>query len=182
MEVLFATSNQHKVAEANKVGAEFKITFTQANVMYPEDRADSVRTVAEEGVRYVYSQMRRPIMVEDSGLFIDALNGFRGPYSAFVLGKIGLDGILKLMEDFDERRAKFVSAIGYCDRDTVELFEGDIEGVLTNEKRGTHGFGYDPIFKPDGSMKTFAEDIRHKNDVSHRRKATEALCRYLISR
>jgi XTP/dITP diphosphohydrolase len=182
MEVMFATSNQHKVAEANKVGGEFKITFTQMNVMYPEVRADSVRTVAEEGARYVHNQIRRPIMVEDSGLFIEALNGFPGPYSAFVLGKIGLEGILKLMEDCEDRRAKFVSAIGYCDKDNVEVFEGEVEGLLTKEKRGTHGFGYDPIFKPSGSMKTFAEDIRHKNEVSHRRKATEALCRFLISR
>jgi XTP/dITP diphosphohydrolase len=181
MEVLFATSNQHKVAEANKVGTEFNITFTQVNIMYPEVRADSVRTVAEEGVRYVYNQIKRPIMVEDSGLFIEALNGFPGPYSAFVLSKIGLEGILKLMEDFDDRTAKFVSAIGYCNRDTIEVFEGDIEGVLTTEEKGTHGFGYDPLFKAMGSMKTFAEDAKHKNEVSHRRKATEALCRYLKS-
>jgi XTP/dITP diphosphohydrolase len=182
MEVLFATSNQHKVAEANKVAQEHLITFTQINVMYPEIRADSVRAVAEEGARHVYSQMGRAIMVEDSGLFIEALNGFPGAYSAFVMGKIGCDGILKLMDGVGDRRAKFVSAIGYKDAESEEVFEGVVDGFITYEKRGTHGFGYDPIFQPADSKRTFAEDPKHKNQVSHRRKATELLCRFLKPR
>jgi XTP/dITP diphosphohydrolase len=179
MEVLFATSNQHKVAEANKVGAEFKMTFTQVNVMYPEVRADSVRAVAEEGVRYVYNQIRRPIIVEDSGIFIEALNGFPGPYSGFFHNKVGNAGLLKLLDGVEDRKAQFISAIGYCDKDKVEVFEGVVDGYITFEERGKGGFGYDPVFLPADSTKTFAEDIKHKNLISHRRKSTELLCQYL---
>jgi XTP/dITP diphosphohydrolase len=182
MEVLFATSNRHKVAEANKVGAEYNVSFTQINVMYPEIRADSCRAVAEDGARYVHSQINRPIIVEDSGLFIDALNGFPGPFSAFVVGKIGLGGMLKLMDGVNDRKASFISAVAYCDKDVLEIFEGAAEGYITHEERGTHGFGYDPIFHPADSTKTFAEDIKHKDQVSHRRKAIELLCRWLKSR
>jgi|WetSurMetagenome_2_1015567.scaffolds.fasta_scaffold836719_1 XTP/dITP diphosphohydrolase len=179
IEVLFATSNQNKVAEANKVGQDFGVSFRQINVMYPEVRADSVRAVAEEGMRYVHSQINRPIIVEDSGLFIDALNGFPGAYSAFVFGKIGCDGILKLMDGVEDRKARFVSAIGYKTDDEEQIFEGASDGFITLEKRGRHGFGYDSIFQPADSNRTFAEDLKRKNEVSHRRKATEQLCRFL---
>jgi len=181
MEVLFATSNQHKVAEANKVGADYKIRFTQINVLYPEVRADSVRAVAEEGARYVHAQIKRPIIVEDSGLFIEALNGFPGAYSHFVFNKIGCDGILRLMNGIDNRRAQFISAVGYFGGEEVKVFEGAVDGVITSDQHGAHGFGYDPIFKPLGSTKTFAQDLKLKNEVSHRRKATELLCQYLKS-
>jgi len=181
MEVLFATSNQHKVAEANKIGQEQGVSFAQINVMYPEVRADSVRTVAEEGARHVHSQIKRPIIVEDSGLFIEALNGFPGAYSAFAYGKIGCEGILKLMDGVEDRRARFISAIAYKGEEEM-LFEGVIDGYITYEKRGKGGFGYDPIFQPADGKKTFAEDMKHKHEVSHRGKATDLLCQWLKSR
>jgi XTP/dITP diphosphohydrolase len=182
MEVLFATSNHHKVAEANKVGAKLGVEFKQVNVLYPEVRAESVRKVAEEGALCVHNQIKRPIMVEDSGLFVDALNGFPGAYSAYVFHKMGCEGILKLLAGFENRKAKFVSAVGYYDGRGVQVFEGVVEGYITEGERGSSGFGYDPIFKPSDSPKTFAEDPGHKNEVSHRRKAIEGLCRFLSTR
>lgn len=179
---MFATSNQHKVREANQVGREYNVAFKQVNVLYPEVRSESVRKVAEEGVKYVYGQIKRPIIVEDSGLFIEALNGFPGPYSAYVYGKIGCEGILRLMSGLENRKARFVSAIGFHDRRGTEVFEGMVEGFITGEARGDKGFGYDPVFKSADVPKTFAEDLKHKNMVSHRRKATELLCRFLNSR
>ena len=179
MELLFATSNHHKVKEANAVAAGFGLEFEQVNVLYPEVRADAVGRVAEEGAKYVYNQMKKPIIVEDSGLFIDAFDGFPGAYSAYVFHKLGCAGILKLMDGAADRKARFVSAIGYCDRRGVKVFEGVVEGFIAGEARGSEGFGYDPLFKPHDSPKTFAEDPKHKGEVSHRRKATEQLCRYL---
>jgi XTP/dITP diphosphohydrolase len=182
VEVLFATSNQNKVSEANKVGQEYGVSFRQINVMYPEIRADSVRTVAEDGARFVFSQMNRAVIVEDSGLFIEALNGFPGAYSSFVFGKIGNAGILRLLDGVEDRRARFVSAIGYKDDDGESLFEGVSEGYITPQERGKHGFGYDPIFMPEGSTKTFAEDLKKKHEVSHRRKAAELFCKFIRER
>jgi XTP/dITP diphosphohydrolase len=179
MEVLFATSNSHKVAEANKVGSDVGFEFQQVNIIYPEVRAESVRKVAEEGVLYVYRQIQKPIIVEDSGLFIEALSDFPGAYSAFVFGRIGCAGILKLMDGVENRRARFISAVGYHDKRGMQVFEGVVNGLITHGMRGAGGFGYDPIFQPLGSPMTFAEDPKHKDEVSHRRKAIELLCRYL---
>jgi XTP/dITP diphosphohydrolase len=178
-EVLFATSNQNKVAEANKVAQDFGVSFRQINVLYPEIRADAVATVAEEGARYVHAQIQRPIIVEDSGLYVEALNGFPGAYCGHVFKRLGSEGILKLLEGIPNRKAQFVSAIGYCNNDDLKVFEGYIDGVISEEKQGAHGFGYDPIFIPVGKAKTFAQDLKMKNEVSHRRKATEAFCRFL---
>ncbi|MFH1055928.1 MAG: XTP/dITP diphosphatase [Candidatus Altiarchaeota archaeon] len=181
-EVLFVTSNSNKVSEANRIGQTFGVTFSQVNLIYPEIRSDSVRAVAEEGVKYVHNQIQRPVVVEDSGLFIDALSGFPGAYSALVYKKIGCEGILKLMEGVDDRTAQFISAVGYCDKDTVEVFEGVVDGLIAYEARGKSGFAYDPLFQPADSGRTFAEDVKHKNEVSHRRKSIELLCRYLMPR
>ncbi len=180
MEVLFATSNENKVKEANKIGAEYGIKFKQVNLVYEEVRAESVRKVAEEGAKYVFSQIKRPIIVEDSGLFIDALNGFPGPYSAFAYHKIGSEGILKLMAGEKNRGAKFISAIGYADKNGVKVFEGEVEGLIVDSLRGDKGFGYDPIFQPIGFETTFAQDVKVKNQISHRRKSTQALCQSLL--
>jgi len=115
-------------------------------------------------------------------IFIDALNGFPGPYSAYVFHKIGCEGILRLLKGVDDRKAKFDSAVGYCDRRGVQVFEGVVEGYITDEMLGESGFGYDPIFKASDCPKTFAQDPAHKNLVSHRRRAIEGLCRYLSTR
>lgn len=181
MEVLFATSNPHKVAEANKVGADFGVVFSQVNILYPEVRADSVRKVAEEGVKYVHGRIQKPVIVEDSGLFVDSLDGFPGTYSAYVYKKIGCEGILKLLVGQDNRRARFVSAIGYSDKRGTKVFEGQVKGFITEEPIGDKGFGYDPVFKSEDNPKTFSQDPKHKNMVSHRRKATEEFCRYVTS-
>jgi len=181
-EILFVTSNSHKVTEANMIGQLFGVSFSQVNLMYPEIRSDSVREVAQEGAKYAFEKLQRPIIVEDSGLYIESLNGFPGAYSGLVFKKIGFEGILKLMDGLDDRKAQFVSAVGYCDRDIIEVFEGVVDGHITLEPRGKSGFAYDPVFEPSGSKKTFAEDHKHKIEVSHRRKSIELLCHYLKSR
>jgi XTP/dITP diphosphohydrolase len=116
--------------------------------------------------------------VEDAGLFIDALDGFPGPYAAYVYKTIHNSGILKLMKNLPDRKAKFQSVIAYCDEQTVcdpTCFEGEVKGEITpieRKEQGKSGFGFDPIFQPDGSKKTFAEmTIDEKNGCSHRAKA-----------
>jgi XTP/dITP diphosphohydrolase len=179
VEVLFATSNKHKVTEANLVGKEYDIEFTQVNILYPEIRSNSVAEVAEEGAKYVGAQLERPVVVEDSGIFIDALNGFPGAYSALVYKKIGLPGILKLLDGVKDRHAHFISAVGYKDDNTLVVYEGKVDGIITYMESGDQGFGYDPIFQPVGTGKTFAQDLKAKDKLSHRRKAFEELCSHL---
>ena len=179
MKILFATSNNHKVREANAVGKEFKIEFVQIQIEYPEIRSESVSRVAGEGARFVFEKIRERVIVEDSGLFIDALNGFPGPYSAFVFRKIGNDGILKLLKE--NRNAKFISAIGYCDSNGVRTFEGIVKGIIAEKPRGNAGFGYDPIFIPENYEKTFAEDPGLKSRISHRRMAFQKFCNWITN-
>jgi len=119
-----------------------------------------------------------PIFVEDAGLFVEALKGFPGPYAAYVYHTIGNQGILKLMADTENRGANFQSVISYCDSEnSVDpvSFYGEIKGEITPAQRteqGKSGFGFDPIFQPEGSSRTFAEmTVEEKNGYSHRAAA-----------
>ncbi|MBN2013980.1 MAG: XTP/dITP diphosphatase [Candidatus Altiarchaeota archaeon] len=182
MRVKFATSNRHKVQEGNVVGGEYGIEFIQLKEPYPEIRDDDVREVAREGAGFVYDKVKFPVIVEDTGLFIESLKGFPGSYSAFVYGKIGCEGILRLLSGIEDRKAWFTSAIGFCDESGVRIFVGEARGTISEEARGNAGFGYDPIFVPGGYEKTFAEDPQLKNQVSHRRKAFQKFCQWISSR
>ena len=177
--VRFATSNPHKVAEANIVGKEYGIRFEQLKVPYPEIRDESVSVVAEDGARFVYAKVAGPIIVEDTGLFIDSLKGFPGAYSAFAYRKVGCRGILKLLSGEKNRKAHFTSAVGYCDQDGTKVFEGAIGGRIATEEGGSGGFGFDSIFIPKGFEKTFGEDPETKMQVSHRRLAFVKFCDWL---
>ena len=120
------------------------------------------------------------MLVEDSGLFIEALGGFPGVYSAYVLRTLGPSRLLRLL-GVRERRAHFVTVFGYApSRGRVQLFRGEVHGRLADRPRGRHGFGFDPIFVPDGLDRTFAEmELAEKDRRSHRGRALEALAALL---
>ncbi len=174
----FATTNPHKVKEGNSVGKKYGVSFRQVAEGYPEVRDEDVAVVAEEGARYVFDKIKETVIVEDTGLFIEILNGFPGSYSAFVFNKIGNEGILSLLKENERRKARFVSAIGYCDSSGVKIFRGEVEGFIVDGMRGEGGFGYDPIFQPHGYDKTFAQDYSLKNKISHRKRAFQLFCEW----
>ncbi len=155
------------------------IDVVQKNLGYPEIQADSLEEVAFFGVEHVLKRFNEPFILEDAGLFIDALKGFPGVYSAYVFHTIGCDGVLKLMKDTkaEDRKAVFRSVFAYGKPDCKPyLFVGECKGVISTVKRGNNGFGYDPIFIPQNSDKTFAEmNISEKNSFSHRGKSLEKL-------
>lgn len=177
--VLFATSNKFKVDEANFVGKKFSIEFVQINQPYPEIRDENVEKVAEEGAKFVFRKIKKSVIVEDTGLYIESLNGFPGSYSKFVFEKIGNEGILKLLKGEKNRNATFVSSVGYFDGKIKKIFTGKVQGKILKEIRGKEGFGYDPIFLPEGQEKTFAEDYEVKKKISHRKKAFEKFCEWV---
>jgi len=179
MDIKFATSNPHKVSEANQVGRKYEIGFVQLREDYPEIRDEDVRMVARAGAAYVFNIIREPVIVEDTGLFIEGLEGFPGSYSAFVFNKVGNEGILKLLGDSGDRKAEFISAIGYCDIDGVQIFDGAVKGKIGTEITGTAGFGYDSIFIPEGEEHTFGQDPELKARVSHRMNAFDGLCKFI---
>jgi len=181
--VRFVTRNKHKVLEASAVLARYDIEVVQAQRSKVEIQSASL----EEVVRYALRSLKpesEPIVVEDAGLFIHRLNGFPGPYSSFVYKTIGIEGVLKLMEGVEDREASFASVVGILTPSgEVRLFSGVTKGGIATESRGSKGFGFDPIFIPEGCDKTFAEmSIEEKNALSHRAKAFMKLGEWLTNK
>ena len=175
--VFFATNNVNKFNEARSILTEYDIAVGMLRVKALEIQSDSLNEIAQRSAMDTFRRCRLPIIVEDAGLFIEALKGFPGPYAAYVYKTIGNAGLLKLMENVENRKAKFQSAIAYYDGRSEEptFFEGEAVGEITVKERkgnGKSGFGFDPIFQPSGSAKSFAEmDMEEKNGFSHRAKA-----------
>ena len=187
----FLTGNAGKLAEAQTLFSplgwdvqRFEIEGEIPEIIEPQ--TDNLTTVAlakiAQGVELLASQgrLQESLLVEDSGLFIDALPEFPGVYSAHVLQSIGCEGILRLLDD--ERSAHFLTAAVLWTGEAVEVFIGRCDGKIAMEIRGDDGFGYDPIFIPDSNDddRTFAEmSQEEKSTCSHRGRALRALCDFL---
>jgi XTP/dITP diphosphohydrolase len=173
----FATGNVNKFNEARSILSPYGIAVGMLRVKGDEIQSDSLKEIAQTSAINAYKRSRLPIFVEDAGLFIDALSGFPGPYAAYVYKTIHNSGILRLMENVKNRRAKFQSVIAYCDETLCEpeCFDGESNGEITlieRRQKGKSAFGFDPIFQPVGSRKSFAEmTIEEKNGFSHRAMA-----------
>ena len=175
--VFFATGNLNKFNEARSILGQYGIAVGMLKLKGDEVQSDRLQEIAEKSVKNAYETCHLPIFVEDAGLFINVLNGFPGPYAAYVYKTIHNDGVLKLMEKEKNRKAVFQSVIAFCSKETPTpvCFFGESNGEITQTQRieaGKSGFGFDPIFQPDGTSKTFAEmTITEKNRYSHRANA-----------
>lgn len=175
--IFFATNNVHKFNEARRVLDEYKIAVGMLRVKRLEIQSENLQEIAEASVVEAFERCNLPLIVEDAGLFIDALNGFPGPYAAYVFETIGNRGLLKLMEKVEQRAAEFNSVIAYFSSELKSpiCFGGRAVGEITEEERigsSKSGFGFDPIFAPANSNKTFAEmSMVEKNQYSHRAQA-----------
>ncbi|MBP2030460.1 XTP/dITP diphosphohydrolase [Methanohalophilus levihalophilus] len=177
--IVFVTGNAGKFREVKAMLEERGIEAIQNKDGYPELQEDDLEPIAAYGAKLVAEKLKMPVMVDDSGIFITVLNGFPGPYSAFVENNLGNPRVLKLMEDETDRRAQFKSVIGYCEPGKEPVtFTGVVEGEIAYEERGTGGFGYDPIFEYEGQ--TFGEiGDEEKNKISHRRRALDKFLEWL---
>lgn len=176
VEVWFATSNSHKFREASEIVKEYGITLRRLPAKGRELQSDSVREIAGSAALETFASVRKPLIAEDTGLFINALNGFPGPYSSYVQETVGNAAILHLLESTEDRGAEFVTAVAYCrEPSKVRVFVGRLKGRISDAVRGANGFGFDPIFIPAGSARTLAEMTTHeKNHTSHRYLALRA--------
>lgn len=175
--IFFATNNINKFNEARKIFNEFQMAVAMIRVKTLEIQSENLEEIAKTSAVEAFKKCKLPTIVEDAGLFVEAINGFPGPYASYVYKTIGNEGLLRLMEQTENRKAKFQSVIAYCDEDieTPLCFKGEAVGEIVKEPRkarNKHGFGFDPIFRPLNSNKTFAEmDVEEKNKYSHRAKA-----------
>ena len=174
MKVTFITGNQHKVEEAEKIFEKFGIQLKHVDLGYPELQG-TLEEVARYGAQHAANRLGEPVIVEDAGLFIKALEWFPGPYSAYVQDTIGNNGILKLMENVKDRYAEFRSVVGYSAPNAEpEIFLGAVKGHISTEEKGNYGFAFDPLFYPEENNKTFGElTTLEKNEFSHRRRSLE---------
>ncbi|MHA1114977.1 MAG: XTP/dITP diphosphatase [Candidatus Heimdallarchaeum aukensis] len=187
--ILFITHNKHKFEEAYEKAKLFNINLQWINVEYEEIQDDSLEEIARSSCLKIL-ELRpdlkdKSFFIEDAGLFIDYLKGFPGPYSSYVFRTIGNHGILKLLYDVpdNKRSAFFKSVIAYYNAGQIELFSGIAQGKIIKELRGTQGFGFDPIFMPVGSNKTFAQmNKESKNLKGHRGKSLQELFTSLSNR
>ena len=172
------TSNAGKAAEvAAFFGGLLEVDHLALEI--PEHRSNDIAEIAREKVQYAYSQLNTPLIVDDTGFFIDALKGFPGPYAAYILNSIGNAGILKLMDGISDRDARFTTGIAYADERGTEVFTGTLEGKIALCPRGNNGFGYDPIFEI--GEKTLAEySIQEKSRISHRARALSSFHDWFI--
>lgn len=169
------TGNLHKFNEVRPVLSKYNIAAGMLRkIDAVEIQDDDIENVAKASALDAVRKSRLPIVVEDAGLFIETLGSFPGPYSSFVYRTIGNDGVLMLMRNAANRGARFRSVVAFSSPEQAEplSFSCEVRGEIVKRKRGTYGFGFDPIFKPSSSQKTFAEmTVDEKNKYSHRASA-----------
>jgi len=179
--IFFVTNNIHKFNEARRVLSQYNIAVAMLRVKASEIQDDNIENIAKTSALEASNKTQLPVIVEDAGLFIDALKGFPGPYSNYVYRTIGKEGILKLLEDCDNRKARFKSVVVFCSPDLeMKCFKGVVEGEISRTIRGKSGFGFDPIFEPkEISGRTFGElSIEEKNEISHRSRALRSFAEW----
>ncbi len=189
MKIVFATNNQNKLMEVRKIlGNKFEV-LSLSDIGCHDDIPEKGQTLEDNALlkaQYVYNKYRVDCFADDTGLEVEALGGAPGVYSARYAGGVGHDSeanmrkLLKELENKDNRKARFRTIFVLIIGGKVQRFEGIVNGEIIREKRGGEGFGYDPIFKPEGYDKTFAElGTGIKNQISHRARATKKLAEYL---
>lgn len=187
--LVFATNNAHKLEEIRAILGDkvevLSLKDIQCDVDIPET-ADTLEGNAVLKAEYIYRHYGLDCFADDTGLEVEVLNGAPGVYSARYAGGEGHDSeanmrkLLVEMEGKTNRKAQFRTAICLIEGGAEHLFEGVVKGEIIEEKRGASGFGYDPVFMPEGYTETFAEmGSEEKNRISHRARAVQALCAYL---
>ncbi|MEM1548990.1 MAG: XTP/dITP diphosphatase [Candidatus Methanomethylicia archaeon] len=177
--ILFVSKNKNKFIEASNILKNYGIKLDWAPFSKMEIQSISLSEIASSAAKNAFETLRKPLIVEDDGLFIKALNGFPGPYSSYVYSTIGLDGILKLMENIKDRECFFESAVAFCNGSLNKVFLGRVYGTISENIRGQGGFGFDPIFIPRGESITFAEmSLEYKCSISHRAIALKSFAEW----
>ncbi len=190
MKLVFATANQNKAKEIQAIIPDSIEILSLNDIHCLEEIPETQATIegnASQKAFYVFEKYEQNCFADDTGLEIEALYGEPGVLSARYAGDEksadkNMDKVLSKMKNFTNRKARFKTVISLVINGKELQFEGVVNGTILNEKKGNSGFGYDPIFLPDGSSKSFAEmELSEKNTTSHRAKAVNKLVEYLNS-
>jgi len=171
--IAFVTTNEGKYREVAAMLADAGLKMVHEDRSYPEIQADRLEKVVRFAATVLDDQIEGDYLIDDSGLFL-------GVYSSYVHKRLGNVGILKLLADAKTRAARFETAFLLRQGEAHDVFHGECQGTIAAGERGTGGFGFDPIFVPEGATKTFAEmTVTEKNRYSHRARAVAALLGHL---
>jgi len=188
MKLVFATSNENKAKEIQSLIPNVIQILSLHDIQCSEDIPETQSTIegnASQKAFYVYEKYHQNCFADDTGLEVESLNGKPGVLSARYAGEsrdanANMDKVLQELSLKENRKARFKTVISLVINGKEQQFEGVVDGVILSEKRGDSGFGYDPIFLPDGYDLSFAEmDLSTKNKISHRAKAVNKLVEYL---
>jgi XTP/dITP diphosphohydrolase len=187
--IFLASGNSHKIEELKQMieplGIELKSTLNVSNAHEVVEDQPDLKGNALKKARYWFNETGIPSLADDTGLEVDALNGAPGVYSARYAGENvtyeeNVDKLLREMEGKSYRKARFRTVIAFVEGGNEYVFEGVCEGEIIREQKGEKGFGYDPVFQPEGYDQTFAElSAEEKNRISHRGLAFQKFLTYL---
>ena len=200
MKIVFATNNQHKLSEIRQILGSRVEVLSLNDIGCDVDIPETGTTLEENALQkaqYIYDNYHIDVFADDTGLEVEALNGAPGVYSARYAAlecvatesqkavshdsEANMARLLRELGDNNNRRARFRTVIALIQQGKVHEFEGIVNGNIISERRGGEGFGYDPIFQPEGYDQTFAEmGAETKNHISHRARATQKLADYLL--
>jgi XTP/dITP diphosphohydrolase len=181
MKAIFVTTNDNKRREVQEIlGFELE----RADLDLPEIQAIEPAEVAAQkarAAREALGEPQIPVLVEDSGLMVDAWDGFPGALTKWLMQSVGNEGLLRMLSPGEDRSARAVCVVALAETDgTVRTFRGEVPGALAQRPRGAGGFGYDPVFVPGWSSMTYAEMGEGKNADSHRARAFRAVREWLV--
>lgn len=192
MKIVFATNNEHKLSEIRQILGSRVEVLSLSDIGCHTDIPETGKTLEENALQkaqYVYNQYHIDVFADDTGLEVYALDGEPGVYSARYAGGQGHDSeanmakLLSKLKGENNRKARFRTVIALIQEGNIRNFEGIVEGEITTSPSGHRGFGYDPIFIPDGYTMTFADlSTNIKNQISHRARATQKLANYLLNK
>ena len=176
MRAIFVTTNEHKRREVQEI---LGVALERADLDLPEIQAIDPAEVAAEKVRAAREALGDrdlPILVEDSGIMVDAWDGFPGALTKWLMKCVGNEGLLRMLPEDGDRSARAVCVVAVAEAgETVRTFRGEVPGTVAHRPRGAGGFGYDPVFVPEWSSMTYAEMGEGKNADSHRARAFRAV-------
>lgn len=173
----FVTSNAGKIKEAEMI---LGIPIHPIKAYVEEIQSLDLEEIVREKAKRAFELIHTPLFVDDVGLYIKAWNGFPGPFIKYLLEAVGNAGLLRIMKDETNREMIAKAAIGFHNGKEVLCFTGEVKGILAKEPRGEGGWGWDPVFIPAFTSKTYAELTEvEKNAISHRRAALENFKKYL---
>lgn len=189
MKIVFASNNEHKVREIKSIFGDWLTLLSLKDLnIYEEipEEEPHLEGNALSKARYIHKITGMNVFADDTGLEVEALGGMPGVRSARFAGEskdfsANIDKVLSMLGSAENRKAQFRTVIALIYNEKEYLFEGKAEGIIIRERRGSQGFGYDPVFIPEGRTRTFAEmDLSEKNSLSHRARALEKLRAFLL--